>query len=215
MAAVAIAIAVAAAFYSRFPGDRPAALLLQDLDSEPVKKLMELFSYVGEEWVVAPVALALAAWAYLTGMRRHCVALLLVVVAMGAALIIKELVGRPRPSAELVAVWGSYGGESFPSGHALGSVLLLGYLLYAAPSVVKSLAVVNGFRVFLVLLILAIGLSRVYLGAHWPSDVLGGYLYGGLLLWLVIWTAHQGGNLWPWAGRRPPALPQGPPERAL
>ncbi len=92
---------------------------------------------------------------------------------------LKKLVERDRPSAEgwLVEV----DGFSFPSGHAMVSILfygLLAYLLWV--NVRQSWRAAWLIPTFAILVILCIGLSRIYLGVHYPSDVVAGYTAGGL-----------------------------------
>ena len=127
---------------------------------------------------------------------------------MAAALwyAIAPLVHRPRPSPDLVQVSQQIPAGSFPSGHALNLTAIFGFLLYLA-----YLHLPAGWPRRLVIALLAlpiatIGLARVYAGAHWPSDALGGYLLG--FLWLAL-TIH----LYRWARhhlarrRKPAALP--------
>ncbi len=98
-----------------------------------------------------------------------------------AELLIKEIVRHPRPigiSPKLTAA----GWYSYPSGHAMLSVLVFGLgvdlLTRGTTRGIRTLALAAA-----VALIAAVGLSRVYLGAHWPSDVVGALLAG------VAWTA--------------------------
>lgn len=93
--------------------------------------------------------------------------------------IVKTLVHRSRPfGADFLD-----GGFSFPSGHSAIAVALYGFLGYCFYQFTKK----HGRKMFTLplsgLLILAIGFSRIYLGVHFPSDVLGGYFVG--FLWLV------------------------------
>jgi undecaprenyl-diphosphatase len=109
-------------------------------------------------------------------------------VLVGSA--IKFLVARPRPSAHLVQVYDVPEGYGFPSSTALLSVVLLGmvgYLVWQARP--RRSVVVATFGVVPTLTFL-IGISRVYVGEHWATDVLGGWLFGGAWL-LVLVAAHR------------------------
>ncbi len=119
--------------------------------------------------------------------RRPRLAVYLGVTAIGAALLdpsLKTLVGRLRPVvADPVAVGG---GNSFPSGHTLGSTIVYGALTLVFLSLVKA-----RWRWWFVgvmaLLVFAIGLSRIALGVHYLSDVLAGWCLG--LAWISV-TAY-------------------------
>ncbi|MFD1789752.1 phosphatase PAP2 family protein [Sphingomonas floccifaciens] len=92
-------------------------------------------------------------------------------------------VGRPRP--EIVDHLVQVTGNSFPSGHAANSAIV--YLTIAAlgTQVTKGAATRNTLLAGAILLVGAIGVSRVYLGVHWPSDVLAGWSFG--TLWAAMW----------------------------
>jgi undecaprenyl-diphosphatase len=122
--------------------------------------------------------------------RRTEMYALLLSVAGGELVnrFVKWLVGRPRPVAPLVRVSGEWARESFPSGHVMFYVCFFGFLFFVAYGVLHRGT--NARRVCLVLAalpVLFIGLSRMYLGAHWASDVIGAYLLSGL--WLAL-TLH-------------------------
>lgn len=136
--------------------------------------------------VVVPLTVAVAAllawWA-----RRGRDAALVGASAAGAYLItaiLKDLVERPRPPVgqRLVTVheW------SFPSGHATQSVALYGAVLVVVVATSGRAARVAGWCAG-VLVALAIGWTRIYLGVHWLSDVIGGWVIGASWLWSLAW----------------------------
>jgi len=97
-----------------------------------------------------------------------------------------RLIDRPRPDPALVRVAGELHGGSFPSGHVLTNVAIFGVLTFLVyvrfrPSVLRTLTML-----LLGLPIVVVGVARLYAGQHWPSDVLGGYLLGGIWLAVVI-----------------------------
>jgi membrane-associated phospholipid phosphatase len=123
--------------------------------------------------------------------RRWLEALFLSIAALTGALVgdllLKDLVGRPRPAAEMVRAAGSAEGYSFPSGTVFLVTVTLGaacYLIWRARPPRSAVAGAFGVALFLVLLV---GVSRVYSGEHWPTDVLGGWLLGGV--WTILLVA--------------------------
>ena len=100
--------------------------------------------------------------------------------------LFKLLIGRPRPSDLLVDVAGVFNFNSFPSGHVVFFTEFFGFMLFLAHVLLKRGPLRQVLRILPSLLIVSVGLSRVYLGAHWPSDVVGAYLAGGLWLMVMI-----------------------------
>ncbi len=96
--------------------------------------------------------------------------------------VIKAVVHRPRPD-ELIAFMHE-NSFSFPSGHATGAVAFYGFLMYLAWKNVHNRILKESLLFFGFLFILAIGFSRLYLGVHFPSDVIAGYAIAGL--WLLV-----------------------------
>lgn len=92
---------------------------------------------------------------------------------------IKGIIERDRPSinAAIDAI-----GYSFPSGHAMVSITCYGLAIYFIGKHVKSTVWKNSFRIGISLLVLLIGLSRIVLKAHYPTDVLAGYSLGGAIV---------------------------------
>jgi membrane-associated phospholipid phosphatase len=148
--------------------------------------VMELVTWLGSSFFIIPLGVAVGA--YLWRRRRTWRPLVTVAVAfLGAAGlydIVKPAVGRPRPRAAL-QVGGPDVGNAFPSGHATQTISFYGML---AVVLIVSYAPRRRwpFVIGAVLLTLVVGASRLYLGVHWLTDVLGGYALG--LAWLSFVT---------------------------
>lgn len=97
--------------------------------------------------------------------------------------IIKNIVRRPRPSHLRLIIQGGY---SFPSGHSMISVCVYGLLIYLVIKNIKNIKLKVTLIIILLLLIFSIGLSRIYVGVHYPSDVLAGYLLAASILIVII-----------------------------
>lgn len=95
--------------------------------------------------------------------------------------ILKVIVARPRPNVLRLTIEDGY---SFPSGHAMVSMGYYGFLIYLIYKNIKSKKLKYTLITFLSLLILLIGVSRIYLGVHFATDVLGGFIIA--VIYLVI-----------------------------
>lgn len=148
---------------------------------------MLVVTYAGSSLVVGGLTLLSAISFYI---HKHSQRILPLLIAVGGSTIttyiLKHIVDRARP---LGAIYTELS-PSFPSGHATSAMALYGFLLYIIWSN-STKAVRDKHRslhkfltVFLVILILLIGISRLYLGVHYFSDVLVGYLIG--FGWLLI-----------------------------
>lgn len=139
--------------------------------------------------VTMAVAAALVVVVLAVRGKRRGDALLVAVVAIGAGALVaisKPLVNRVRPPLEFRLVTET--NQSFPSGHALASAAIIGVLaVMFLPQVTdRRLRIISA--VVAVLFVGLIGFSRMYLGVHWPTDVLGGWLIaaGWLVLCLTV-----------------------------
>lgn len=104
----------------------------------------------------------------------------------GVNVLVKDLIQRPRPMAGMVNVISTLTSYSFPSGHVMFYLGFFGFVAFLVFSLLKPSPKRNLLLVILCSLIILIGPSRIFLGQHWASDVLGAYLLGSLTLVVVI-----------------------------
>lgn len=93
--------------------------------------------------------------------------------------LVKHFVSRPRPSYHQLM---HYTGYSFPSGHSIASVLLLGSLMVLAHYYIRNRSYRLIIYIVFIFLIMLVGYSRIYVGVHYPSDVLAGYALGTIVV---------------------------------
>ena len=165
---------------------RMVALRTPGLDAG-MTRFTDLGGTVGMPLLAVVVVLTVALW-----WRRWTPVVLMLGAAAGSLLLTvtgKELTGRARPPMEL-AVPPFESSPSFPSGHTLNATVVLGVVAYLLLIRAESTRVRVGVVLAAGAFVLAMGLSRVYLGHHWLSDVVAAWLVG--LGWLaVVVTAHR------------------------
>jgi undecaprenyl-diphosphatase len=190
----ALALALAAAGEGTLPGDIAIARAVQQPISAELDAIAKAASLIGADFP-AMVVLAVIGVALLTLLGRRDLALFLGVAAALRAIGpgLKVLIASPRPSVEAVVIVAKADGLGFPSGHAMGAALFYGAIAIIAPQVVANRLVARGVEVAAFAMMILIALSRVRLGVHWPSDVVGGLLFGlaAICLMQAIWLAWR------------------------
>jgi len=176
-----------------FPIDLEITKALQSINSPIFAALMNLISWPGfppQSFIIsALVVLAL----YWFGFHWEAVASLFAGLFVPLVnVIVKDYVRRPRPGIDLVHVLGVLNSFSFPSGHVMFYVGFFGLMWFFVYTLLKRSLLRTSLLVFLGALIALIGISRIYLGQHWASDVLGAYLLGTLTLVVNIWFYRWG-----------------------
>lgn len=175
------------------PGDLWLMRHIQDVGH--TRRAAEIVNAFGS-WRLAPLAAAAGLGLWKASQRGQTAgAPLFFLFAIAAALtlwseLLKEVVRSPRPSASYRVyvdyVRGSYG---FPSGHVYGDVVAYGLMAVLAPLYLPR-ALVAPARAALIAVIVLSGPARVIVGAHWPSDTVGGYLWGGAVLCAIVAVAR-------------------------
>jgi undecaprenyl-diphosphatase len=138
--------------------------------------MLEITS-LGTGTVVAMIVLVAGLFLWLN-QHKHSAVLLVVATVGGLVLnnLLKIGFDRPRPQ---VFKWGTYAvSSSFPSGHAMSSIIVYGTVAYLAARLQRNLASRVATLVLAALIIVAICISRLYLGVHYPSDIAAGLIIG-------------------------------------
>jgi undecaprenyl-diphosphatase len=162
-----------------------------------VEELARDVTAMGSASIVALITVAAAG--FLALQRKRPLALYLLVAVTGGTVLSSLLKwGFARPRPDLVAHGQVVYTSSFPSGHSMISAvafLTLGALLASGQTNRAMHAYLIGLAAFLTLIV---GVSRIYLGVHWPSDVLAGWTAGAawaLVCWVVARRLHVGGTV--------------------
>lgn len=182
-----VVVSVLAGTYDTFPADVWIAQRIQEIDSATVERALDWAEDSADLPVVAMMC-GVTACALLF-VRDTFGAVILLIAVPGRVLttwIAKEAIERPRPSADLLDFTSQPSTFSFPSGHAAAAFVLYGLIFYFATLHIQNLAARRAVQVACVALIIGAGLERIYIGHHWPSDVLGGYWHGALIVTAAI-----------------------------
>jgi undecaprenyl-diphosphatase len=182
-----LSLAVAASYVPYFAVDLWLTQRLQQFTHPGVRRLMIAVSWPGYGYHGLIVTLGAASVLLILRLKLEAVCLL-ASAGIGSLITntLKLIIARSRPAAELVEIYLSHRTTSFPSGHVVSYLSLYGFLFYLVYVRMPR----SRLRAFLLTILGAllslVGLSRIYLGAHWASDVIGGYCLGSCWLMLVI-----------------------------
>lgn len=139
------------------------------------------------------ITLLILLFLFASGLKWEMVTALFSVI--GSSLLglgIKVLIDRPRPSADVVVVLNQLSDFSFPSGHVLFFTVFFGFMVFLAFTLLKRSWWRTILLVVLIGMVSLIGVSRVYVGQHWASDVMAAYLLGSLWLTLTVLAYRWG-----------------------
>jgi undecaprenyl-diphosphatase len=174
-------LTVAAATYQYLPFDVPVERFIQSIKWGP---LVPLFTRLDEIEGTRQQLLGVAGILLVAAVNWRAAPLVVVAALSGAIYTVTAMViNRPRPSEQLVHVIRHTGSSSYPSGHVafFSWFLILLILCLAVGRLPKPVVAV--LWVIAALLLAAVCIGRIYMGEHWPSDVLGGLTLG------LGWTA--------------------------
>jgi undecaprenyl-diphosphatase len=160
---------------------------IQGLANPFLTSVMKFFTFIGAGVPIAVIAVLIMIVLF-TAFKHRRELILFAAVNIGSALLnllLKTVFHRARPDLNrLIEITGF----SFPSGHAMAAVTLYGSLAFLLWKHISSRTGRNVLLIFSAFMIMMIGLSRIYLGVHYPSDVIAGFLASGAWLSFSIWV---------------------------
>ncbi len=165
--------------------DLPISNVIQRLESPVLTNLMEIFTFIGSSTMVITISITFMIFLFFFFKYRYEL-IFFAISIIGSSIInvvLKNIIQRERPTSHRII---DALGFSFPSGHSMAAFTLyvtLAYMLWkhADTNFLKLIITIGS-----TLIILLIGISRIYLGVHYPSDVIGGYITS--VFWLLIIT---------------------------
>lgn len=148
-----------------------------------LRPLMKVASFLGYPFVtLGVVACGILGFSWIFGNAHYIYVSAIIFATHGIGSLLKLTIGRPRPVTYITKRW-HLKTHSFPSGHATGSAVAYG----AIAVIMASSGILGiGAAVFPMLFVGLIGVSRIYLGAHYPSDVFAGWALGGMGVYGIV-----------------------------
>lgn len=181
---VFVGLAVAAHYVPYFRIDLIVTRAFQSYKGPAFDALMRGLTWMGFVPQVDLLIVLAIGILFLLGLRWEAVASMFAALGPVVGSLVKLIVARPRPSADLVHVLRRLDTLSFPSGHVLLAMAFYGFIAFLIFTLLKHGWLRTILLVAFALLILLMGPSRIYLGQHWFSDVMGAYVLGSL--WLAL-----------------------------
>lgn len=159
---------------------------IQGMETPTLTAIMKFFTFIGSASSIIVIALVVMFFLYKVLHHRSELVLFSIVV-IGAPIldgILKNFFHRARPDLHRLI---EIGGYSFPSGHAMSAMAMYGILAFLLWRHIPSRFGRSLLILLSAIMIFMIGISRVYLGVHYPSDIIGGYFASGFWLAAAIW----------------------------
>lgn len=167
--------------------DEAVVRLISHLPPE-LRPFFTIISGTGHPVTISCIGLGVVGYGVLQHMPTIALSGAFVWLALVVSTILKRVIKRTRPLTTYVAGM-RFHSFSFPSGHTMGATTAFGLLAYYGTHFLSS-PLSSVILALCVLLIFLMGVSRVYLGAHYPTDVIGGWLLGAMILGLVIFVVE-------------------------
>ena len=186
-----VALAWAAHGPSVLRGDVRLARWIQGREWAGLDALTDAANWSMRSGPLVAAALIAAVGLVWLGDRIGAIALMAAATIMHVSYLLKEIVASSRPTPDLVEVMESGGGYGFPGGRAGNAVLVIGVLAWLLarhiPTVMTRFVIWGGWGTW----VIVTGMARVRVGAHWPSDILGAWLWSIPILIAITWVADR------------------------
>ena len=190
---VFLVLAVLAKTVAYFTFDLSMAQLIQSFHPAWFDVLMRTLTWIGFGPQAYVITLLVLVALFVSGLKwETAVSAISVAGSTALGLALKVLVDRPRPSADLVNVLSQLNDFSFPSGHVLFFTVFFGFQMFMAYTLLKPSWWRSAILLVLGAMVTLVGVSRVYMGQHWPSDVMAAYLLGSVWLTATVLVYRWG-----------------------
>lgn len=184
--AIGLISLIFARIYERFPGDLEITFFIQGMKNTTFVTYLKSVSFLTNGYFMFSIGALIVFLMFALKKKREFFMSIALLILLHLVQVLKLIAMRPRPSSEEIKVFYEGGGFSFPSGHAFQTIVLFGFLIYLTEKLIKNIWIRRIIQTLSVVLVISVGISRIYLGAHWLSDVLAGYYFGGVFLLILI-----------------------------
>ena len=157
-------------------------IIVLRLRAEPLTRIMEILTNFGGAYML--IGLAIMITIFSKNKKTAFIIDLNLIIITIFNLILKNIIQRPRPEGYRLIAESGY---SFPSGHSMISMAFYGLIIYMIWKTMKNKKLRNIICVLITILVILIGISRIYLGVHYASDVIGGFVVS--IAYLIVYVS--------------------------
>ena len=157
-------------------------IIVLKLRAEPLTRIMEILTNFGGAYML--IGLAIMITIFSKNKKTAFIIDLNLIIITIFNLILKNIIQRPRPEGYRLIAESGY---SFPSGHSMISMAFYGLIIYMIWKNMKNKKLRNIICVLITILVILIGISRIYLGVHYASDVIGGFVVS--IAYLIVYVS--------------------------